>query len=341
MGKEITIYDIAKALNLSAATVSRGLKDHPAIRRETRQRITEAAQSMGYQHNVFASNLRRKQTYTIGVVVPRLNSYWMSEVIAGMEKVANQQGYQLIISQSQEAVGKEAANVQTLYNSRVDGLLVSLSGETESLQHFDLLHKKGIPLVFFDRVAEVPGCSAIVIDNFWAAYEATRHLLQQGCRRIVHLGGSQVARVYAERYQGYRKALADFEVDFDPKLHMISDLSSRAAVSAQHMLRMNLPPDGLFAANDTSAVAVMSEFKRAGFRIPEDLAVVGFNDDPVSRVVEPLLSTVHYPGTEMGELAATHLIQKLKNPEAPLNPKIVLPHRLIVRASSDGNQCNF
>ncbi|MFP4341335.1 MAG: LacI family DNA-binding transcriptional regulator [Cyclobacteriaceae bacterium] len=333
--KEITIYDIAEALNISAATVSRGLKGHPAIRLETRQKIAEAAERMGYQQNIFASNLRRKQTFTIGIVVPRLNSYFMSAVIAGMEKVANTEGYQLIISQSQESVRKEAANVQTMFNSRVDGLMVSLSAETENLQHFDLPRKKGIPLIFFDRVAEVPGSSSIVIDNVQASYEVTRYLIKQGRRRILYLGGNIKSAVYTGRLKGYRLALEEAKLLYDPTLVLSTDLSDQAGIeTATYMLKLPQQPDGIFAANDTSAVACMSELKRTGLRVPEDVAVVGFNDDPISRVVDPQLTTVHYPGQEMGERAARQLIQKLRNPAESLAAKTVLPHQLIIRASS-------
>ena len=163
--KDITIYDIAEALNLSPATVSRGLKEHPSIRKDTRKKILEKAKEMGYRQNFFASNLRRNRTNTIGVIVPRLNSYFMSTVIAGMEKIANQAGYNLIISQSMESIAKEVVNVKTLYNTRVDGLLVSLAYATDDISHFEELIEKGVPLIFFDRVFEHPQCTNIVIDN--------------------------------------------------------------------------------------------------------------------------------------------------------------------------------
>lgn len=334
-GKEVTIYDIAKALNISAATVSRGLKNSPAIRQETRKKIAETAQRMGYRQNIFASNLRRKQTFTIGVVVPRLNSYFMSAVISGMEKVVNAEGYQLIISQSQEMESKEAANVQTMFNTRVDGLLVSLSAETENLQHFELLRKKQIPLIFFDRVAEISGSSSIVIDNVQAAYEATHHLLQLGRQRILHLGGNPKSAVYADRLKGYRKALDEVSLTFEPSLVLSTDLSDQAGrEAAEYILALPQRPDGIFAANDTSAVACMSQLKRAGIAIPAEIAMVGFNNDPVSRVVDPQLSTVHYPGQEMGEQAAAHLIRMLRGKADALPEKTLLAHQLIVRASS-------
>ncbi len=333
--KDVTIYDIAKALNVSPATVSRGLKDHPAIRKDTKKRIQEAARKMGYQQNTFASNLRRKQTNTIGVIVPRLNSYFMSTVIAGMEKVANNTGYNLIIAQSQESVKKEISGAATMFNSRVDGLLVSLAYDTRDIDHFDALLKKAIPLIFFDRVTELPNCTSIVIDNKKAGYDATSHLLGQGCRRIVHLCGSLNRNVYGDRLEGYKQALAERNIAFDPTLVLQSSLSDQAgAEAAQQILKMSPLPDAIFASNDTSAVAVIRELKLAGISVPEQIAVVGFNNDPISKVIEPNLTTINYPGEEMGEVAALTIINRLRNvPSTNLNT-IFLRHELIVRQSS-------
>src|SRR5882762_7104460 len=216
--KEVTIYDIARVLSISPATVSRGLKDHPGIRKDTKKKILHAAQKMGYQQNTFASNLRRRQSKTIGVIIPRLDSYFMSSVIAGMEKVANAGGYNLIISQSQESEKKEVASTSTMYNSRVDGLLISLSSETQHLDHFDAFFKRQIPLIFFDRVIELPNCTSIVINNEKGGYDATSHLLDQACRRIVHVSGNLNRNVYADRLSGYKRAIAARGIEFDPNL---------------------------------------------------------------------------------------------------------------------------
>ncbi|MBL7857413.1 MAG: LacI family DNA-binding transcriptional regulator [Cyclobacteriaceae bacterium] len=335
MHKDVTIYDIAETLNISPATVSRGLKDHPGIRKDTKKRILDAALKMGYQQNKFASNLRRKSTNTIGVIVPRLNSYFMSTVISGMEKVANANGYNLIISQSQESFKKEIDSVTTMYNSRVDGLMISLAYDTKSTSHFETLLRKQIPLIFFDRIIEHPNCTSIVIDNKKAGYEATQHLIEQGCKRIVHIDGNVNRNVYAHRLEGYRQALIESGIGFDPSLVISNRLTDQtSAEAAQHILSMENIPDGIFTANDTSAVACIRELKRAGIRVPQDIAVVGFNNDPISMVIEPNLTTVDYPGQEMGEIAATTLINKLnKQPTGNLNT-IVLRHKLIVRESS-------
>ncbi len=333
--KEVTIYDIAKALNISAATVSRGLKDHPAIKKETKRKIADMAKQMGYQHNIFASSLRMKKTHTIGVVVPFLNSYFTASVIAGIEKVANLEGYNLIISQSLESTPKETASVKTMFNSRVDGLLVSLAGDTQSIDHLDFILQKEIPLIFFDRVFEDPNCTSIMINNFQAGYDATRHLLAQGCRRIVHIGGNLESNVYADRHKGYEKALRDHQINYDPELVIIDIRGGQLGIkAAQQILDMELLPDGIFTSSDTSAVACMSELRRAGIRIPQDIAMVGFNDDLISRLIEPLLTTVHYPGFEMGEAAARTLIHRLNQPSEVSPDNIVLQHELVIRESS-------
>jgi LacI family transcriptional regulator len=333
--KEVTIYDVAKALNISPSTVSRGLKDHPHIRKETKKKIIATAREMGYQQNKFASNLRQKHTNTIGVVVPRLNSYFMATAIAGIEKVTAKNGYGLIISQSQESWKKEISCVSTLFNSRVDGLLVSLAFDTKNLDHFNILFNKNIPIVFFDRVADCHDCMSILIDNYKASYEVTSHLIDQGCKRIVHIGGNLLRNVYSERIKGYTQALADNKIEFDQNLVFIGDMTGQAGVdTAQKILNMKPRPDGIFASNDTSAVATIVELEKAGLKIPEDIAVVGFNNEPISQVVKPNLTTVDYPAREIGELAASSLINILKNSQQANLSTIVLKHNLIIRESS-------
>ena len=337
--KEITIYDIAESLNLSSATVSRGLKDHPAIRKETKKRIVEKAKEMGYRHNHFASNLRRNRTNTIGVIVPRLNSYFMSSVIAGIEKVVSEAGYNLVISQSLESGKKETVNIKTMFNTRVDGLLLSLAYDTEDASHLKIILDKNIPLVFFDRVFEHPLCTSVVIDNYAAGYAMTEHLLSQGCKRIAHITASQKRNVYAERLAGYKQALADWNIPFDEKLIFVNNLGETACMEAiQSILQMDPLPDGIFSSNDSSAVICVRELKKAGIRIPEQIAVAGFNNEPISTVIEPNLTTVNYPGQEMGEVCASILIRKLAKPEnADLN-RVVLRHKLIIRDSTQRDQ---
>lgn len=336
--KEVTIYDIAASLKLSSATVSRGLKDHPAIRKETKKRILEKAKEMGYRHNHFASNLRRSRTNTIGVIVPRLNSYFMSSVIAGVEKVVNEAGYNLVISQSLESEKKENVSIKTMFNTRVDGLLVSLAYDTNDDSQFRIILDKNIPIIFFDRVFEHPLCTSVIIDNFMAGYTMTQHLIDQGCKRVAHITANLKRNVYAERLRGYKQALADRGLPYDESLLFVNNLTEEACRAAvQSILNMKTRPDGIFCSNDSSAVICIRDLKAAGVRIPQEIAVGGFNNEPIATVVEPNLTTINYPGHEMGEICATILIRKLNKPDdADLN-RVVLRHQLIIRDSSRRN----
>lgn len=334
--KEVTIYDIALKLNISAASVSRGLKDDPSISKKTRKKIRETADALGYRTNQFARNLRSQKTMTIGVIVPRLNSNFMSSVIAGIEQVVNKEGYNLLISQSSELASKEALSAKTMFNSRVDGLLISLAYDTADLSHFESFFKKNVPVVFFDRVMEHAACTSIIIDNRKAAYEATKHLVAQGCKRIVHITAPLQQNLYKDRYNGYKQALLDSGLPFREEYVLVGNLSQEAGVATvENILKMKPRPDGIFVANDNCAVGCMLALKQKGFHIPDDFAVVGFNNDPVAQVIEPNLSTVNYPGYEMGEVAAQHLIHQLNGTSTSQNTStIVLRSDLIERASS-------
>ena len=337
--KEVTIYDLAKLLNISPATVSRGLKGHPAISKKTKKKIDELASQMGYRSNNFARNLRKQRTNTIGVIVPRLNSYFMSTVIAGIENIAYKEGFNLIISQSSEDVKKEVASAVTLFNSRVDGLLVSLAYNTNSFAHFDPFVQRKIPLMFFDRVPKRESDFSLLIDNKRAGWQATTHLLEQGCRRIVHITGNINRNVYADRMLGYQQALAERAIPFREEWVITNDLSQEAgAAAARTILQLPELPDGLFVANDNCAVGCMLALKQAGIRIPEDMLFVGFNNDPVSTVIEPNLSTINYPGCEMGEVSARNLINHINDQTATASVNtIILRSELVIRASSVKN----
>jgi LacI family transcriptional regulator len=335
-GKEITIYDIADKLNVSIATVSRALKDDPVVNKKTKKKIFELAEEMGYRSNHFARNLRNQRTETIGVIVPRLNSYFMSTVIAGIESIANKEGYNLIISQSSESEQKEKMSAKTMFNSRVDGLLVSLSYDTNDISHFDQFIRKKIPVIFFDRGEEHDNFTNVLIDNRKASYEATKHLIEQGCKRIVHITAKPKRNVYINRLNGYKQALAENNIGFKDGDVIIGNLSLEAGIeAAEIILKMNPLPEGVVVANDNCAVGCMLTLKQAGIRIPDNIAFVGFNNDPVSKVIEPNLTTINYPGYEMGEVAARNLINHL-NGTYPIHSTntIVLRSELIIRASS-------
>ncbi|MDP4290448.1 MAG: LacI family DNA-binding transcriptional regulator [Bacteroidota bacterium] len=334
--KDITIYDIAERLQISPATVSRGLKDHPAISQKTKKLVLDAAKKMGYQSNTFASNLRRRRTNTIGVIVPKLNSSFMSDALAGMEKMANSSGYNLIVTQSLETEKKEILNASTLFNNRVDGLIVSLSYDTKNINHIEPFFRKGIPVLFMDRVYEHKSCSTIVIDNHKAGYEMTSHLISQGCQNILHVTGNLSRNVYADRFEGYKQALLDHHLPYKDENLITNNLSLEDGEAvARKILEMDPLPDGVFVTSDLCAASIMVELKKSGVKIPESIAFGGFNNDPVSRLVEPGLTTINYKGFEMGELAIKIMISQLnQHQNITMTQSIVLGHDLIIRQSS-------
>jgi LacI family transcriptional regulator len=334
--KEITIYDIARQLDLSAATVSRGLKDHPAINKHTKKKIADLAAKLGYRSNTFASNLRKQRTNTIGVIVHELRSQFITSVLAGIEKITTEANYDLIIAHSSEQSAKEAANALNLFHKRVDGVIASLAFDTKDLSHFEPFEKKGIPVIFFDRVFENSDGAKVIINNRKAGYDATAHLIEQGCKRIAHITANLKRNVYAERLKGYQQALTEHGLKYSDKYVIVDDLSEEASIlSAKKILAMRPMPDGIFITNDFCAAVCIQTLKEAGLRIPEDIAIVGFNNDVISKIIEPKLTTINYPGLEIGEIVARNLINHLQgNSNIHLTNTIIIKSDLIVRESS-------
>jgi LacI family transcriptional regulator len=334
--KDVTIYDIAQKLAISSTTVSRALNDHATINKNTRKKIQDTARELGYRHNTFASSLRKQKTNTIGVIIHELNSNFITSVLSGIEKVTAENGYDLLIAHSNESFVKEAANSLNLFHKRVDGLLASLAFDTEGLDHFKHFEDKGIPVIFFDRVEEGIENTKVIIDNYKCGYQATQHLIEQGCKRIVMLTASLKRNVYAQRYKGYKDALYDHNIKLNDKLVLVKDLSEQGSVEAAYeILKMNPMPDGAFITNDFSAAVCMQTLKEHGVKIPQDIAVVGFNNDAICKLIEPQLSTIQYPGNDMGEIAARNLINHLKGISNIKNTNtIVVRSELIIRKSS-------
>ena len=334
--KDVTIYDIAQKLALSSATVSRALKDHPAINKNTRKKIQQTAREMGYRANTFASNLRKQKTNTIGVMVHELNSNFITSVLAGIEQVTTEAGYDLLIAHSSESYAKEAANAMNFFHKRVDGLIASLSFDTENLDHFKLFQEKNIPVIFFDRVEENSESTKVIIDNYKCGYQATEHLILQGCRNIVLVTANLKRNVYAQRHKGYTDALFDHGIPYKKEHVLIKDLSEQCGVeAAMQILKMDPRPDGVFITNDFSAAVCMQTLKENGIQVPKDIAVVGFNNDAIGKIVEPRLTTIHYPGIDMGEIAARNLINHLEGlSDIRHTQTIVVRSELIIRQSS-------
>lgn len=334
--KEITIYDIAEALNISAATVSRALQNNPAVNAKTRTRIIQKAKELGYRTNNFASNLRTKNTNTIGVLMHELNSTFMLSVLAGIEKVIANTKYDILIAHSAESGEREKANANNLFHKRVDGLITSLALDSPDLSHFDVFLEKKIPVIFFDRVEEKQAGTKIIIDNFKGGYDITKHLIEQGCTRIAHITGNLSRNVYDLRYKGYLAALKDHKLKFDEKLLIVNNLDKESCITAvQQLLHGKHLPDAIFLTSDNAAATCIQTLKKEGYQVPKDIAVAGFNNDNISTVIEPNLTTINYSGRNMGETAARLMINHLIGKEdITFTDTIVISSELIVRESS-------
>ena len=280
--------------------------------------------------------IRHQKTHTIGVIVHRLDSYFITSALKGIEDAVAGSGYELIVTHSQESMEKEVANARLLFDNKVVGVIASLSMGTKGLGHFKAFTNEGVPIVFFDRVAEMGESDQVVIDNTGCGYLATEHLIRQGCKRIVLITSSLERNVYAQRYEGYRTALEKYGIPFTRELLILEDPDKEAGLDAAIQIRQMSPmPDGLFITNDLAAAMCMHGLKEAGIRVPEDIAIVGFNNDPVGRLITPTLTTIDYPGYEMGRSAAVSLLDRLAGGKVVVGCKTtIIPSGLIVRKSS-------
>lgn len=332
---KITIHDIAKELNIDSSTVSRALSNNSRVTQKTKDKILEKANELGYQRNVLASNLRKNKTNTIGVIVPRISRHFFSSVIAGIEETAYEAGYNVIICQTLEQLNREKKIIQTLSANRVDGVLISISMETKNDSNLQIFHNNKTPIVFFDRHFDSSKNSNVIIDDFQSAYKATEHLILQGCKKIAHFSGPQELMIYKNRFNGYKAALEKYNILFDEKLVINSKLlETDGAESIKKVLSFSVI-DGLFSANDNAAIGAMKYLKVEGIKIPEDIAIVGFSNEPISAVIEPSLTTIDQPGFEMGKIATSLLLSQIKEKLEAHPPKtIVLESLLIERNSS-------
>jgi len=336
---ETTIHDIAKKLNLSASTISRALKDNPVISEPTRKLVKRIAEEMGYRPNILAANLRTRRTNTIGVIVPLINRHFFSSVISGIEEVAYSRGFAVTISQSNDKLEKECKIAHTFFANRVDGLIVSTGMETKSIDHLKLFSDRKIPIVFFDRVVDEIEAHKIVVDDYGGGFRATQHLIGEGAKNIAHIGGPLNLKIYEYRQKGYCDALKAAGLKVNESLIINNSLSREEGTKAIEKLMQNtVKPDAVFCANDTSALSVIIYLKENGIKVPQDIAIVGFSNEPFSEVVTPSISTVKQPGFMMGQKAAQLIIQQILHDN--VNPDfktIVMPTELIIRDSSKRN----
>lgn len=337
---ETTIHDIARELNISASTVSRALNNNPIISEPTRKLIEKTAKAMGYRPNILAANFRTKRTNTIGVMLPLINRHFFSSVISGIEEVAYDQGFTVTISQSNDNFEKETKIAQTLFSNRVDGLIVSIGMQTTNYDHLKLFAEKKVPLVFFDRVVDKIKAHKIIVDDYRGGFKAASHLIEQGGKRIAHIGGPLNLKIYQDRLSGYKDALEKAGIPINESMLVHNSLTREDGTNAiKRLLQNPEKPDAIFCANDTTALSVILYLREKGIKVPDDIMVVGFSNEPFSEVVTPSISTIKQPGFEMGKKAAELLIKQIKQKDKPVRYKtLVMPTELVVRESSVKNR---
>lgn len=331
-----TILDIARALNISKSTVSRALQGHKDIKEATRTAVVEMARKLDYQPNLLAKSLVKSKSNTIGIIVPEFVNYFFPTFIMGAQEVASQEGYNVIICQSQESVRTEIANTQVLLASRVEGVIISMTRETSAFDHFRSFGRHNIPIVFFNRICEKISASRVIVNDYEGAYNAVEHLIQNGYKKIAHISGPSNLRLSQNRINGYLDALKAHGLSSRKQWIIHHDLTKdNAWASAQKLLTLRNPPDAIFCVNDPAAIQTLLYAKSKGIDVPNQLGIVGFSDDPISSIIEPQLTTVKQPVSEMGRIAMRILLDQIaKGPgkAKPIHTK--LPTNLIIRQSS-------
>lgn len=321
---------------MSAATVSRALNDNPKISQKTKEIVRQAAREMDYKQNRLAQALKSGQSKNVGVIVPYINRSFFSSVIRGIEEELRPHGYHVIICQTHENYENEIEQIDTLLNTQIDGIFMSVSKTTKKTDHIQKALKENVPLIFFDRKKDVPGVSSVVIDDYKAGFLATEHLIKQGCKRIAHLSGDLNLDIYSERYNGYVGAHKKHGLKINPKYVVKINSKIESGISAVKKLwKMDEKPDGIFSASDYTALGAIQQLKKMGVKIPEEVCVMGFSNEIFTKYMELPISSVDQTPLTMGKIAAQVFLEKISGSEnLKIEKKVVLTPELQLRASS-------
>jgi len=334
MNKPATIKDIAKQLNISISTVSRAIRNAPDVNMDTRKAVMALSEELRYQPNRLALSLKQKQTHTIGVIVPNLD-YVLATMVRGIDEVALEAGYTVMVCQSNESFGREIVNTRRLLDSLVDGFIISVSSETKSFEHFKKIQEKQMPMVIFDRITPHLTAPSVRIDNMDGGFQATEHLIEQGYKRIAILAGPKNLGISNTRLEGYINALKKYKIKPDHDLIIHCDFNQDYAyVATQELLAMKKRPDAIFTISDRMAIGAMLAIKEKGLIMPNDIGLVGFNNEPITSLVTPGISSVDQPAFELGKIAAKLFIETLHNNADMSQVEEVLKPKLFVRKSS-------
>lgn len=335
--KKITIKDIANVLNISAAAVSKALHDDSRISAKTKDAVRKVAKELNYQPNHLASALRKGKSNLVGVIVPRTNSNFFSSVIQSIEEVLNKEGYNIIITQSNESFTKECRNIDTLLFTQVDGIIASMANETTDLDYYEKIKSKGIPLILFDRGENDLNVDYIGINDYDSSHMIVEHLVEQGCKRIAHIGGYRRTRIFNNRIRGYVDAIKKHNLPLDESLLIESNLTLEdGREKMTQLLALKNRPDAVYVAGDYAALGALQILTENNVVIPNEIALIGFGNEPFTAMVTPSISSINQHSTEIGKQAALTFLERVKKPnlKQTLN-KIILDAELIVRDSSN------
>ncbi len=338
--EQVTLKQIAEYLGISIATVSKALKDYPDVSQKTKDIVKAEAERLNYQPNSFAVNLRTQESKTLGLIIPEVVHFFFSKIVQAIIAQATKKGYLVIILQSNDVPELEKKQIDLLISKRVDGIMISLANNTVDISHLQKVMNLGIPLVMFDKISKLIPCSKVIIDDRKAAYLATKHLIDKGCKRIAHFRGPLLPQNSIDRFLGYKKALEDHDLVYDPKLVFLCNKITfkKGRTHAKTIIRENLDIDGIFAITDMVAIGAISMFNENQVRIPEDIKIIGFSNWFISSAMTPTVSTVDQPGSKMGKKVFKRLFKELTAKKAgeTFAPVIELMEtKIIERKSSE------
>ncbi len=334
--KAPTMKDIANELGLSISTVSRALQGNPAIADETVEKVKKIALKLDYFPDSIARNLKTNASASFGVIVPEIKHEFFSSVIDGMEDLAHQHGFTVIVSKSNEDYQREVLNSHHMLSNRVAGLAASVSQSTQDGDHFLRFLNRGIPVVLFDRVLEQLDVSKVIVDDYQGSVRVVEHLIDKGYRRIAHLAGPSLLGIAKERQRGYRDALIAAGLSFDEELIIHGAMEGRSGqLGVKTLFDLDEPPDAIFAINDPVAMGARAELLHMGLNIPNDVGLAGFSNNSITGILDPPLTTVDQHGYKMGQQAVQILLDELKlDPDMRKPQTRIIETELIIREST-------